>query len=82
MSAIITNCARCGMGIERNSIGLLKERRKDDLPLFRLVIKQPKKKNGIVYGEFEYHNVVLCEDCQDSLWRWIYCRDDEPLERA
>lgn len=71
---LITNCARCGQGIEKEKLEILNERRRDDMPLFRLIIKQPKKKDGFFSGQWEYHNVILCDECQEQLWNWIYTR--------
>ena len=69
MSKIIATCPKCGKPIEKT----------DDSDIFRILIKQPKKKDSFFSGKWEYHNVILCEDCQDSLWRWIYCTDNEPI---
>lgn len=72
MSNAVAKCPKCGNPIEKA----------DNSDLFRILIKTPKKKDSFFNGNWEYHNVILCEDCQNDLWRWIYCEDGESFAEA
>lgn len=76
---IVTNCARCGMAIEGRTARILKEGMTDQRPLFHLMVKQRADRNRRLFSsqDWEYRSVILCEECQESLWRWIYDRQEE-----
>lgn len=58
----VSNCVKCGGPIEREEI----------FPLFKIKILKEKTKQSDAY-----RGVILCDECQDSLWRWIYCEEKE-----
>ena len=61
---LISNCARCGQLVEET----LK------MPIFHIATSQVNKTNK---GKVRFRTVVLCDECQDQLWKWIYCENGD-----